>query len=66
MTIEAPGALTGTVTLYDGGGRSMQVQVVSGAAVTFSLEALPAGVYYIVVVQADGTRYQQQILHTRE
>jgi len=44
----------------------MQVQVVSGAAVTFSLEALPAGVYYIVVVQADGTRYQQQILHTRE
>jgi len=66
VTIEGASALTGTVTLYDGGGRAMQVQVVSGSAASFSLEALPSGVYYIVVVQADGTRYQRQILHTKE
>jgi Secretion system C-terminal sorting domain len=65
LTIENPGGLEGMVTLYDAGGRVVLRQELTGYGTTLSTGGLGAGVYHLVIVQQDGSRFQQQILHVK-
>jgi Secretion system C-terminal sorting domain len=63
LTIENPGGLEGMVTLYDAGGKVVLRQELTGYGSTLSTGGFAAGVYHLVIVQQDGSKYQQQILH---
>jgi hypothetical protein len=65
LTVEARGGLTGIITLYDEKGTPVLARESSGSAIILPLAGLAAGVYYVVIVQPDGSRYQQKILHTK-
>jgi hypothetical protein len=63
LTIENPSGLGGKVMLYDAGGRAVLKQMLTGYGSTLFTGGLAAGVYHLVIVQQDGSQYQQQILH---
>jgi len=63
LTIGNPGGLEGMVTLYDARGRVILRQELTGYGTTLSTGGFAAGIYHLVIVQQDGSHYQQQILH---
>jgi hypothetical protein len=65
LTIENPGGQEGMVTLYDAGGKVVLRQELTGYGSTLPTGGLAAGVYHLVIVQQDGSQYQQQILHVK-
>jgi hypothetical protein len=65
LTIENPGGLEGMVTLYDAGGRVVLRQELTGYGATLSTGGLGVGVYHLVIVEQDGSRFQQSILHEK-
>jgi hypothetical protein len=65
LTIENPGGEEGMVTLYDAAGKVVLRQELTGYGSTLPTGGLAAGVYHLVIVQQDGSQYQQQILHLK-
>jgi hypothetical protein len=53
----------GSVMLYDGDGRVVWQGVLTGTSLTLSMDHLAAGVYQLMIRQANGGVYRKEILH---